>query len=66
MIGPLDDIVVVALALRYAARQVPRDVLAEAWPANPATLEGLLGTAKPTSSPTSSDRNSFTDNDERT
>jgi len=43
VIGPLDDVVVVALALRYAARQVPRDVLLEAWPANPATIERLLG-----------------------
>ena len=32
VIGPLDDVVVVALALRYAARQVPREVLAAAWP----------------------------------
>src|SRR5436190_17488414 len=38
VIGPLDDVVVVALALRYAARQVPRDVLFEAWPANPQIL----------------------------
>ena len=30
VIGPLDDVVVVALALRYAARQVPREVLAAA------------------------------------
>src|SRR6476620_6851695 len=29
VIGPLDDIVVVALALRYAGRQVPREVLVE-------------------------------------
>lgn len=43
VIGPLDDIVVVALTLRYAARQVPRPVLLEAWPANPATIERLLG-----------------------
>lgn len=43
VIGPLDDVVVVALALRYAARQVPRDVLLAAWPANPATIERLLG-----------------------
>ena len=43
VIGPLDDVVVVALALRYAARQVPREVLLEAWPANPATVERLLG-----------------------
>ncbi len=44
VIGPLDDVVVVALALRYAARQVPRDVLFEAWPAEPRLLERLLGT----------------------
>jgi len=44
VIGPLDDVVVVALALRYAARQVPRSVLLEAWPANPAVIERLLGT----------------------
>ncbi len=44
VIGPLDDIVVVAFALRYAARQVPRDVLLDAWPGNPALLERLLGT----------------------
>jgi uncharacterized membrane protein YkvA (DUF1232 family) len=43
VIGPLDDVVVVAIALRYAARQVPREVLLEAWPANPATIERLLG-----------------------
>ena len=48
VIGPLDDIVVVALALRYAARQVPRQVLLEAWPADPATIERLLGPAPPT------------------
>ncbi|MCU1461231.1 MAG: hypothetical protein JWO37_1306 [Acidimicrobiales bacterium] len=42
VIGPLDDVVVVALALRYAARQVPRDVLFEAWPAEPRLLERLL------------------------
>jgi hypothetical protein len=35
VIGPLDDVVVVALALRYAARQVPRDVLAAGWPGEP-------------------------------
>ncbi len=43
VIGPLDDIVVVALALRYAARRVPRDVLAEAWPGEPAMLDRLVG-----------------------
>ena len=43
VIGPLDDVVVVALALRYAARQVPREVLFEAWPAEPRLLARLLG-----------------------
>ena len=35
IIGPLDDVVIVALALRYAARRVPRDVLLAAWPGKP-------------------------------
>jgi uncharacterized membrane protein YkvA (DUF1232 family) len=43
VIGPLDDIVVIALALRYAGRQVPRSVVLEAWPGNPALIERLLG-----------------------
>jgi uncharacterized membrane protein YkvA (DUF1232 family) len=50
VIGPLDDIVVVALALRYAARQVPRDVILAAWPGQPRLLERLLGPAKATAS----------------
>ena len=44
VIGPLDDVVVVALALRYAARRVPRQVLLEAWPGDPRLLDRLLGT----------------------
>ncbi len=43
VIGPLDDVIVVALALRYAARQVPPDVLVEAWPAEGRILERLVG-----------------------
>jgi uncharacterized membrane protein YkvA (DUF1232 family) len=43
VVGPLDDVVVVALALRYAARQVPRQVLLEAWPGDTGLLERLLG-----------------------
>lgn len=42
IIGPLDDVVVVALALRYAARRVPPQVLYDAWPAEPRLLERLL------------------------
>lgn len=43
VIGPLDDVVVVALALRYAARQIPREVLDAAWAGDPSTLARLLG-----------------------
>jgi uncharacterized membrane protein YkvA (DUF1232 family) len=43
VIGPLDDVVVVALALRFAAQRVPREVLVEAWPGEPRLLERLLG-----------------------
>src|SRR4249919_4237872 len=46
VIGPLDDVVVVALAFRYAARQIPRDVLLDAWPGKPSTIERLLGPAR--------------------
>jgi uncharacterized membrane protein YkvA (DUF1232 family) len=47
VIGPLDDILVVALALRYAGRQVPRDVLLEAWPGERRFIERLLGPPSP-------------------
>lgn len=53
VVGPLDDVVVVALALRYAARRVPRAVVEEAWTGEPATLARLLGPASV--SPRSSD-----------
>lgn len=43
VIGPLDDVVVVALALRYAARRVPRDVLESAWAGEPRLLDRLVG-----------------------
>ena len=49
VIGPLDDVVVVALALRYAARQVPREVLYAAWPAEPRLLARLIGDRVPAS-----------------
>lgn len=48
VIGPLDDVVVVAIALRYAARRVPSEALFEAWPAEPRLLERLLGTTNTT------------------
>ena len=43
VIGPLDDVVVVALALRYALRQVPRATVLEAWPGNPETIIRVIG-----------------------
>ncbi len=47
VIGPLDDIIVVALLLRYAGRSVPRQVLLDAWPSDPRMMERLLGPARP-------------------
>jgi uncharacterized membrane protein YkvA (DUF1232 family) len=41
VIGPLDDIVVIALALRYAARRIPNQALIDAWPAERRILERL-------------------------
>ena len=44
VICPLDDVVVVALALRYAARRVPPEALVEAWPADRRILSRLAPT----------------------
>jgi uncharacterized membrane protein YkvA (DUF1232 family) len=55
VIGPLDDVVVVALAFRYAARQVPRSVLLEAWSGKPSTIERVLGAPRPEPSHVPSD-----------
>jgi len=41
VIGPLDDIVVVALALRYAANRIPPQALVDAWPAERRILHRL-------------------------
>ena len=43
VIGPLDDVIAVALLLRYAGRSVPRQVLLDAWPGDPRLMERLLG-----------------------
>ena len=47
VIGPLDDVIAVALLLRYAGRTVPRQVLVDAWPGDPYRMERLLGPARP-------------------
>src|SRR5207302_6682340 len=41
VIGPLDDVVVVALVLRYTVRHIPAVALLEAWPADRRILERL-------------------------
>jgi uncharacterized membrane protein YkvA (DUF1232 family) len=48
VIGPLDDVIAVALLLRYAGRSVPRQVLLDAWPGDPRLMERLLGPVRPT------------------
>ncbi|MEO6123955.1 MAG: DUF1232 domain-containing protein [Ilumatobacteraceae bacterium] len=52
VIGPLDDIVVVALALRYAARHVPPEALVEAWPAERRILDRLAPSTASINPPT--------------
>ena len=44
-LGVMGAALVVALALRYAARQVPREVLLAAWPGERRILDRLLGSA---------------------
>lgn len=43
VIGPLDDMVVIALVLRFVARRIPPEVLFEAWPGEPRLLARLIG-----------------------
>ena len=50
VIGPLDDVVVVALALRYAARRVPPATLFAAWDGDRRTIERLIGRSPTTGS----------------
>ncbi len=45
VIGPLDDLVIVVLALRYAGRALPRELLYAAWPGQTRLLDRLLGPA---------------------
>lgn len=43
VLGPLDDVLVVALVLRYAVRASPPEAVAEAWPGDPEVLRRLTG-----------------------
>ena len=49
VIGPLDDVIVVALVLRFVARRIPPAVLFEAWPGELRLLARLIGRDIPTS-----------------
>ena len=42
VLGPLDDVVVVALILRRLVRRAGPDVVAEHWRGDPATLQRIL------------------------
>ncbi len=47
ILGPLDDAVVAALILRHLVRTAGRDVIADHWRGDPATLDLLLRLSKP-------------------
>ena len=46
VLGPLDDVVVAALALRYLARRAGVDIVREHWRGEPATLDTILRAAR--------------------
>ena len=50
ILGPFDDAVVAALILRHLVRTAGRDVVAERWPGDPATLRRLLRLVAPRAS----------------
>jgi uncharacterized membrane protein YkvA (DUF1232 family) len=47
VIGQADDVTVIALALRYACRRLPRDDVIAAWPGDAAYLDQILGSPRP-------------------
>lgn len=49
VIGQADDVTVIALALRYACRRLPRADVVAAWPGDPAYLDRILGSPRPAS-----------------
>jgi uncharacterized membrane protein YkvA (DUF1232 family) len=46
VLGPLDDAILAALVLRHLVRRAGPEVVAEAWPGEPATLERMLRLAR--------------------
>lgn len=47
VLGPLDDVLVVALVLRYAVRTSPPEAVSDAWPGDPDLLRRLTGVRRP-------------------
>jgi uncharacterized membrane protein YkvA (DUF1232 family) len=47
VLGPLDDAIVAALILRHVLRSAGREVVAEHWHGDPATLERLVRLFEP-------------------
>jgi uncharacterized membrane protein YkvA (DUF1232 family) len=46
VLGPLDDAILAALVVRHLVRRAGREVVAEAWPGDPATLERMFRLAR--------------------
>ena len=46
VLGPLDDAILAALVVRHLVKRAGREVVAEAWPGDPATLERMLRLAR--------------------
>ena len=46
VLGPLDDAILAALVVRHLVRRAGREVVAEAWPGEPAALERMLRLAR--------------------
>ena len=46
VLGPLDDALLAALVVRHLVRRAGSEVVAEAWPGDPATLDRMLRLAR--------------------
>ena len=46
ILGPLDDALLAALVVRHLVKRAGREVVAEAWPGDPATLERMFRLAR--------------------
>ena len=46
VLGPLDDALLAALVVRHLVKRAGREVVAEAWPGDPATLERMFRLAR--------------------